>query len=202
MRDRIRGAIFGARKGIGLGEACFVRWAIMNIMAIEDGLFPLAYVTHTIKYLQQCKFSRSIKTRANNWLNYVSSSLNSCGGERRWQSTTVWADVDVGNLHACVFLYVYLWGLQVVGVASTLSAVTWMEEVYCGTVAQMKENIKKDARRGPTSTLPHVAPLDVGTVFTVTFLEDKVELNNMSSLSHISPKHTLRHLNVCLLKET
>lgn len=86
MRDRIRGAIFGARKGIGLGEACFVRWAIMNIMAIEDGLFPLAYVTHTIKYLQQCKFSRSIKTRANNWLNYVSSSLNSCGGERRWQS--------------------------------------------------------------------------------------------------------------------
>lgn len=26
-------------------------------MAIEDGLFPLAYVTHTIKYLQQCKFS-------------------------------------------------------------------------------------------------------------------------------------------------
>lgn len=28
----------------------------MNIMAIEDGLFPLAYVTHTIKYLQQCKF--------------------------------------------------------------------------------------------------------------------------------------------------
>lgn len=29
----------------------------MDIMAIEDGLFPLAFVTHTIKYLQQCKFS-------------------------------------------------------------------------------------------------------------------------------------------------
>lgn len=50
-----------------------MRWAIMDIMAIEDGLFPLAYVTHTIKYLQQCKLSCSIKTLANNWLNYISS---------------------------------------------------------------------------------------------------------------------------------
>lgn len=41
----------------------------MDIMAIEDGLFPLAYITHTIKYLQQCKFSCSVKTLANNWLN-------------------------------------------------------------------------------------------------------------------------------------
>jgi len=41
----------------GGGGACLMRWATMNIMAIEDGRFPLAYVTHTIKYLQQCKFS-------------------------------------------------------------------------------------------------------------------------------------------------
>lgn len=78
---------FRARRGIGLHEACFMRWAIMNIMAIEDGQFPLAYVTHTIKYLQQCKFSCSIKTLANSWLNYISSFfLKSYGGERRWQS--------------------------------------------------------------------------------------------------------------------
>lgn len=64
-----------------------------------------------------------------------------------------------------------------------------MEEVYCGTVAQMKEK-KEERKRGQTSTLPHMAPLDVGTAFTVTFLEDKVELNNILSLSRISPKHT------------
>lgn len=50
-----------AGRGTGLREACVMRWAIMNIMAIEDGLFPLAYVTHTIKYLQQCKFSCSVE---------------------------------------------------------------------------------------------------------------------------------------------
>lgn len=49
----------------------------------------------------------------------------------------------------------------------------------------MKEKKKKGARRGPSSTPPRMAPLDVGTVFTVTFLEDKLELDNMSSLSHI-----------------
>lgn len=31
-------------------------------MAIEDGLYPLAYDIHTIKYLQQCKISLSVKT--------------------------------------------------------------------------------------------------------------------------------------------
>ena len=60
-----------------------------------------------------------------------------------------------------------------------------MEEVYCGTVAQIKEEEKKTKQE--VSTPPHMAPLDVGTVFTVTFLEDKVELNNTSS--HISPRH-------------
>lgn len=54
----------------------------MNIMAIEDGPFPLAYVSHTIKYLQQCKISCSIKTLANNWLNDISSFLKSYGGKR------------------------------------------------------------------------------------------------------------------------
>lgn len=75
----------------------------MNIMAIEDGLFPLAYVTHTIKYLQQCKFSCSVETLSNSWLNYCSSffCLFVCfevvqyGGERRWQSTTIQVAVDV-----------------------------------------------------------------------------------------------------------
>lgn len=37
----------GGRR-IGLHQAVFfMRWAVMNIMAIEDGLFPLALVTHT-----------------------------------------------------------------------------------------------------------------------------------------------------------
>lgn len=52
---------FRARRGIR--EACIMRWAITNIMAIEDGLLPLTYVTHTSKYLQQCKVSSSVKTR-------------------------------------------------------------------------------------------------------------------------------------------
>lgn len=46
-----------------------------------------------------------------------------------------------------------------------------------------------------------MALLDVGTGFTITFLEDKFELRNISSLAHISPKHTLCHLNVHLLEE-
>lgn len=80
MRDHVHGAIFlRGRRGVGLHEACFMRWAMMNIMAIEDGLFPLAYVTHTIKYLQQCKLSCSIKTLANKWLNYISSFLKLYG---------------------------------------------------------------------------------------------------------------------------
>lgn len=59
----------------------------------------------------------------------------------------------------------------------------------------------KIRKRGQTSTLPHMSPLDIGTEFTITFLEDKFELNNMSSRSHVSPKHTLCHLNVYLLKK-
>lgn len=62
-----------------------------------------------------------------------------------------------------------------------------MEEVGCGTMAQMKDKRKK-RKRGQTSTLPHLAPLDVGTKFTITFSEDKFELNKTSSQSHISPK--------------
>lgn len=46
-----------------------------------------------------------------------------------------------------------------------------------------------------------MALLDVGTGFTITFLEDKFELRNISSLAHISPKHMLCHLNVHLLEE-
>lgn len=75
--------------------------------------------------------------------------------------------------------------------------VTRMEEVYCGTMAQMKDK-KNKRKRGQTSTLPHMAPMDVGTEFTITFLEDKFELNNTSSRSHISPKHTLCHLKMCI----
>lgn len=61
----------------------------MSVMAIEDGLLPLAYVTHTIKYLQQCKYFCSVKTLANNKLNYISSFLKSHGGGRSWLSTTI-----------------------------------------------------------------------------------------------------------------
>lgn len=60
----------------------------MSVMAIEDGLLPLAYVTHTIKYLQQCKYFCSIKTLANSKLNSISSFLKSHGGGRSWLSTT------------------------------------------------------------------------------------------------------------------
>lgn len=84
---------FRARRGIR--EARLIRRAIMNIMAIEDGLLPLTYVTHTSKYLQQCKVSSSVKTLTNNWLlNYISSSLKSHDGERRWQSTIIGVDAD------------------------------------------------------------------------------------------------------------
>lgn len=39
-----------------------VQWGGNEIfMAIEDGLYPLAYDIHTIKYLQQCKISWSVK---------------------------------------------------------------------------------------------------------------------------------------------
>ena len=58
MQDHIRGAIFLERGGEShLTKPVLMRWVLMNIMAIEDGLFPLAYVTHTIKDLQQCKIS-------------------------------------------------------------------------------------------------------------------------------------------------
>lgn len=165
-------------------------------MAIEDGLFPLAYVTHTIKYLQQCKFSWSIKTLANNWQNYISSFLKLHGGERRWQSTIVWVDADIEILHAFVYIPS---GRHVSGVTSTL--LTALREWRKSIVAWWLKRKTKIRKRGRTSTLPYMAPLDVGTEFTITFLEDKFELNNMSSRSHISPKHTLCHQNVYLLKE-
>lgn len=113
-------------------------------------------------------------------------------------------DVDIENVHACVFLRIYPLGLHVLGVTSTLFTALheWRKSTVARWLKWKGKKKKKKRKRGPTSTLPHMAPLDVGTVFTVTFLEDKVELNNMSSLFHISPKHTLRHLNVCLPKET
>lgn len=83
MRDHIRGAICGATKGIGLGRV--MRRAAMSVMAIEDGLFPLAYVTHTIKYLQQCKFSRSIKKKHSQTTGYTTSA-------RFWSHTAEMAE--------------------------------------------------------------------------------------------------------------
>lgn len=77
----------------------------MNIMAIEDGLFPLAYVTHTIKYLQQCKFSCSVENTLKQLaklLQLIFFCLFVCffevvqyGGEQRWPSTTIQVAVDI-----------------------------------------------------------------------------------------------------------
>lgn len=94
------------------------------------------------------------------------------------------------NMPVC--LCVYPSGLRVSGVRSTLSAVLheWRNS-SCGTVAQIKEkNNKKKKRKKEARTDQH--SIQHGSTgcrhrfFTVTFLEDKVELNNTSSLSHIS----------------
>lgn len=70
--------------------------------------------------------------------------------------------------------------------------VTIMDEVYCGTMAQMREReSEREKKKGrQTSTLPHMAPTDVGTKFTITFLEDKFELNTTSSQSRYLFKNT------------
>lgn len=84
--------VFRVRRGVD--DACFIGWAMMNIMAIGDGLLPLTHDTHTSKYLQQCKVSSSVKTLTNNWLlNYI-SSLKSHDGERKWQGTITGVDAD------------------------------------------------------------------------------------------------------------
>lgn len=100
----------------------FMRWVIMNIMAIEDGLFPLAYITHTIKYLQQCKFSWSVKTLANNWQTYISSFVKLYGGE--WRSSEQLSDVYIENLHACIFPRMHFLGLHVFGVTLSVFLVS------------------------------------------------------------------------------
>lgn len=150
----------------------------MNCMAIEDGPFPLAYVTHTIKYLQQCKFSCSIKMLTNNSLNYLSLLLKS--HENIYLSRCC---MDVGHAFGGVTstrLYCYTNG----------GSLLWH-----GGSNERKREQKQEARRRPTSTLPHLALPDVGTVLflPITFLEDKAELKSTSSRSHISPKHTPRH---------
>ena len=66
----------------------------MNIMAIEDGLVPLTYVSSASKYLQQCKVTSSVKTLTNSWLLNISSSLKSHDREWRWPCTIIGEDSD------------------------------------------------------------------------------------------------------------
>lgn len=124
------------------------------------------------------------KTLANNWLNYISSFLKLYGGDGKVQPSKY---MLTQNMYVPArWMYISIRPACFRGVTSTLF--TALHEWRKSTVAQwLKWKKKKKRKRGQTSALPHMAPLDVGTVFTVTFLEDKVELNNMSSLSHISP---------------
>lgn len=120
-----------------------------------------------------------------NWIKYISSFSKLYVGERRWRRTI--GDVDTENLHACaILMYISIRPAWVGGHNNSVHCATWMEEVYCGTVAQMKEkNNQHSNPHGSTGCRHH---------FTSPFLEDKVELSNKSSLFHISAKHTLCHL--------
>ena len=71
------------------------------------------------------------------------------------------------------FLCIYPLGLRVLrGHNNYVNCVTWMEEVYCGTMAQMKE--KKTKKRTDEHSTPHGSAGCRHRFFTVTFLEDKV----------------------------
>lgn len=179
----------------------------MNIMAIEDGLFPLAYVTHTIKYLQQCKIfllNRNTRTKSAKLHQLIVEVIQYQYGEgRRWQKAQRSRQMLTNKVSVPAYFCVRPSGLHVLGVTSTLFTVfhEWRNST-CGTMAQMKEKQKKNEARTKQHSTPHGSARCRHRFFTVTFLEDKVELNNTSSLSHISLKHMLRHLNVCLLRET
>lgn len=208
MWDHIRGAIFffffRARRGNRTPRSLFHevgdnehygywRWPVSS--CIRHTHYQISTTVQIFLFSQKHSQTIGSTTSARFW----SHMMENADGKvqqylsRRWHR----------NL-TCLCIFMYILPIRPAccrGHANSGHCVTWMEEVYGGTVAQTKEK-KKKTKRGPTSTLPHMATLDVGTVFTVTFLEDKVELKNTSSLSHISLRQTLRHLNVCLLKET
>lgn len=69
---------------IWLHKACWMRWGTVNNMAIEDGLFPLAYVTHTIVsttvqiFMITHNTCRQLAKRCSWWGLEMANSLRKC----------------------------------------------------------------------------------------------------------------------------
>lgn len=137
-----------SRGGIWLHKACCMKWVIMNITIwlLKMACF-LLHTSHTLSIIyNSANFPDQSKhlqttgktTSAHFW------TCNAGGGERKMAMDNHPNRCrHLPKTHMPVHLTVYINLAYFGGNINSAYCVTWMEEVYCGTMAQMKDKSKR-----------------------------------------------------------